>query len=105
MYNRMMTTNMVQFFLIATLPINIVYIGIFFTVELAFGLVASSYFAMADGEVTASVGLKKSAGAFAFISGMFGYYTLGHLMCQDALLFSFPMGDTSRFLKGKRKFL
>ena len=48
---------------------------------MAFGLVASSYFAMADGELTASVGLKKSAGAFAFISGMLGYYTLGHLMC------------------------
>ena len=79
------------------------YIGIFFTVELAFGLVASSYFAMADGNVVASVGLKKAGGAFAFMSGMLGYYTVGHLMCQEALAFSFPLGDTSRFYKSKRK--
>ena len=79
------------------------YIGIYFTVELAFGLVASSYFAMADGEVAASVALKKSGGAFAFISGMLGYYTVGHLMCQEALFFSFPLGDTSRFFRSKRK--
>ena len=79
------------------------YIGIFFTVELAFGLVAASYFAMADGEVAASVALKKSGGVFGFISGMLGYYTLGHLMCQEALVFSFPMGDTSRLYNSKRK--
>lgn len=79
------------------------YIGIFFAVELAFGLVAASYFAMADGKVAAGIALKKSGGAFGFISGMLGYYTLGHLMCQEALFFSFPMGDTSRFFKGKKK--
>lgn len=40
-----------------------------------------------------------SAGAFAFASGMLGYYTLGNLMCQEALKFSFPMGDTSHYFK------
>lgn len=44
-----------------------------------------------------------AAGAFAFASGMLGYYTLGNLMCQEALKFSFPMGDTSRFFKGSSK--
>ena len=96
-------TNLDQFFLIATLPINLVYIGIFFTVELAFGLVAASYFAAADGHSAASIALKKSGGAFGFISGMLGYYTLGHLMCQEALFFSFPLGDTSRLFRKEKK--
>jgi len=35
---------------------------------------------------------------------MLGYYTLANLMCQEALRFSFPMGDTSRiFGQGGRK--
>lgn len=35
---------------------------------------------------------------------MLGYYTLANLMCQEALHFSFPMGDTSRiFGQGGRK--
>jgi uncharacterized protein len=78
---------------------NLVYFLIFLTVELAFGLVAASYLALADGAESTSTGLKKAGGAFGFISGMLGYYTLGHLMCQEALFFAFPMGDTSRYFK------
>ena len=87
------------FFLIGSLTINLVYIGIFATVELAFVLVAASYFATADGNVAAGIALKKAGGVFAFLSGLLGWYTLGHLMCQEALFFSFPMGDTSHFYK------
>jgi uncharacterized protein len=57
--------------------------------------------ALADGADGASVNLKKAGGAFGFISGLLGYYTLGHLMCQEALFFSFPMGDTSRYFRRK----
>lgn len=77
------------------------YIGIFFTVQLAFTLVAASYFATADGHDNTALGLKKTAGAFAFVSGLLGYYTVANLMCQEALFFSFPMGDTSRFFSRK----
>jgi len=91
------------FFLIGSLPINLVYIGIFGFVELCFVLVAASYFAAADGHAIAAEALKKSGGAFAFLAGLLGYYTVGHLMCQQALFFSFPMGDTSRFfIRGKK---
>lgn len=79
------------------------YFLIFLTVELCFGLVAASYLALADGAEGASTNLKKAGGAFGFISGMLGYYTLGHLMCQEALNFSFPMGDTGRFFKRNQK--
>lgn len=78
-------------------PRNIVYIGIFFTVQMAFTLVAASYFAAADGHPSGSEALKKAGGVFAFLSGLLGYYTVGNLMCQDALQFSFPMGDTSHY--------
>lgn len=68
---------------------------------MAFTLVAASYFATADGHVNSGIALKKTAGAFAFVSGMLGYYTVGNLMCQEAMFFSFPMGDTSRFFQPK----
>lgn len=95
----MLWTVFNTFFLIGSLPINLVYIGIFATVELAFGLVAAGYFAAADGKQDTSTALKKAGGAFAFVSGLLGYYTLGHLMCQEALFFSFPMGSTEQFFK------
>ncbi|KAI4158423.1 MAG: hypothetical protein LQ342_007464 [Letrouitia transgressa] len=89
------------FFLLGSLPLNLVYIGIFFGVEMAFTLVAASYFATADGRTDTGIALKRSGGAFAFIAGMFGYYTVANLMCQEAMFFSFPMGDTSRFFQRK----
>jgi uncharacterized protein len=80
-----------------------VYFLIFLTVELAFGLVAASYFALADGSNNVGTNLKKAGGVFGFISGLLGYYTLGHLMCQEALFFTFPMGDTSSFFRRRSK--
>jgi uncharacterized protein len=62
---------------------------------MAFTLIAASYFAAADGSTDASIALQKSGGVFAFLSGLLGYYTVGNLMCQEALNFRFPMGDTS----------
>ena len=91
------------FFLIGSLPLNFVYIGIFFTVQMAFTLVAASYFAAADGHPAASVALQKAGGVFAFLSGLLGYYTVGNLMCQEALSFRFPMGDTSRFFGNQER--
>lgn len=91
------------FFLLGSLPLNLVYIAIFFTVQGAFTLVAAAYFAAADGHASLASALNTAGGAFAFASGMFGYYTVANLMCQEALNFSFPMGDTSRFFRRKQK--
>lgn len=81
---------------------NLVYIGIFFTVQMAFTLVAASYFAAADGHLGTSTGLKKTGGVFAFLSGLLGYYTVGNLMCQQSMHFSFPMGDTSHHFQPRK---
>jgi L-lactate utilization protein LutB len=54
---------------------------------------------MADGLVETSANLMTAAGAFAFVSSLLGYYCVFHGLCQDAVPFSIPMGDTSRVWK------
>ncbi|KAL3419898.1 hypothetical protein PVAG01_08397 [Phlyctema vagabunda] len=85
------------FFFLGSLPINLVYIGIFGFVEICFTLVAASYFATADGALDTGIALKKAGGVFGFLAGLLGWYTVGHLMCQTTFFWHFPMGDTSRF--------
>ncbi|KAF1848913.1 uncharacterized protein K460DRAFT_279598 [Cucurbitaria berberidis CBS 394.84] len=89
-------------FLIASLPTNLVYIGIFFTVEFGFMLVAASYFAAADGHAAASVSLKKGGGGFCFVSGIIGWYLTFALLLKDSIV-EFPLGDTSRYFAKSRK--
>lgn len=60
-------------FLIASLPTNLVYIGIFFTVDLGFLTVAASYFAEADGHHGSAIALKQAGGAFCFVAGLIGW--------------------------------
>lgn len=68
---------------------------------MAFTLVAAGYFLLADGHDATAKVVNITGGAFAFASGMLGFYTVGNLMCAEALNFSFPMGDTSHFFKKK----
>jgi len=72
------------------------------TSQLTYTFLGASYFALADDNVAASEALKKVGGVFGFLAGLLAWYTLGHLMCQEALLFSFPMGDTSHLYKPKK---
>lgn len=46
--------------------------------------------------------MQKAAGAFGFVAGLLGYYSTAHYLCEDALGFSVPMGDTSREKKRSR---
>ncbi|EAW11657.1 putative Acetate transporter [Aspergillus clavatus NRRL 1] len=93
----------VLFFTIAAMPMNLVYTAMLGTSQITYTLLAASYFAMADEKATAGVGLKKAAGAFGFVSGLLAWYVVAHLMCQDALFFSFPLGDTSRLYARLRR--
>ncbi|KAM5355041.1 hypothetical protein ACJ41O_001687 [Fusarium nematophilum] len=87
------------FFMIGSLPINLVSFGIFTTIFLCFTFDAASNFALADGKKEIAKSLMTTAGAFGFISGLLGYYSCAASMCQDALPFNLPVGDTSRFFK------
>ncbi|KAH7077154.1 GPR1/FUN34/yaaH family-domain-containing protein [Paraphoma chrysanthemicola] len=89
-------------FLVASLPTNLVYIGIFFTVELGFLLVASSYFAAADGHPNSSAALKKGGGGFCFVAGLIGWYLTFHLLLKDSIV-ELPLGDTSRYFAKTKK--
>ncbi|KAF2729212.1 hypothetical protein EJ04DRAFT_537962 [Polyplosphaeria fusca] len=73
-------TVFVLTFLIASLPTNLVYIAIFFTVDLGFLTVAASYFAAADGHEASSIALKKAGGVFCFIAGLIG---CAHMYCSS----------------------
>ncbi|CAG8936463.1 unnamed protein product [Penicillium salamii] len=87
------------FFLLASCTLNIVYILLFLTLELCLIFDAASSFVLADGSVEKSANLMTAAGAFAFVSSLLGYYSVLHYLCEDALPFSVPMGDTSRAWK------
>jgi succinate-acetate transporter protein len=89
-------------FLIASLPTNLVYIAIFFLVDLGFLTVAVSYFAVADGHLASSVALKKSGGVFCFLDGLVGWYLTFHLLLKDSLV-ELPLGDTSRYFAKSRQ--
>lgn len=78
---------------------NLAYIGIYFFTELSFVLIAASYFATADGNLSTSSACRKAGGVFGFLGGMCGWYTMFHLMAQRTFSCSFPLGDTSRFFK------
>lgn len=66
-------TIFVLIFFIASLPTNLVNILIFAFVDIAFLLVAASYFAAADGHQNAYTGLKKAGGVFCFLAGLVGW--------------------------------
>ncbi|KAF3401977.1 Protein alcS [Penicillium rolfsii] len=85
----------VLFFTIAAMPMNIIYTAMLGTSQITYTVLAASYFSVADDRAATGLALKKAAGAFGFVSGLLAWYTVGHLMCQDALFFSFPLGDTS----------
>ncbi|USP77000.1 hypothetical protein yc1106_04274 [Curvularia clavata] len=89
-------------FLVASLPTNLVYILIFFFVELGFLFVAASYFAVADGHPAASTALKKAGGVFCFLSGLTGWYLEFALLLNDSIV-ELPLCDTSRFFAKSRK--
>ncbi|CAN9457862.1 unnamed protein product [Alternaria alternata] len=94
--------NALGFFMITSLPTNLVYIIIFFCVELGFLLVSASYFAVADGHPAASISLKKGGGAFCFLAGLTGWYLTFALLLKDSIA-ELPLGDTSRFFAKSRK--
>ncbi|KAI8650572.1 hypothetical protein NCS57_01391300 [Fusarium keratoplasticum] len=93
------------FFMLASAPTNLVSFGIFTTIFFCFLFDAASNFALADGHESNAKGLMQAGGAFGFISGLLGFYSCAAGMCADALPFTLPVGDTSRFFKKNHKTL
>ncbi|KAH8176698.1 hypothetical protein LIA77_05116 [Sarocladium implicatum] len=95
-------TIFVLTFLIASLPTNVVYILIFTFVDIAFLLIAASYFALADGHDSSATGLKKAGGVFCFLAGLVGWYLTLHLLIKDSIV-ELPLGDTSKYFPKARQ--
>lgn len=72
-------------------------------IEFCLVLDGTSQFVKADGHDALYVRMQKAAGAFGFVAGLLGYYSTAHYLCEDALGFKVPMGDTSNWSLTKRK--
>lgn len=75
---------------------------VFACIELCLIFDGSSQFAKADGNDDMYARLQTAAGAFGFLAGLLGYYSTAHYLCQDALGFELPMGDTSHWSLTKK---
>lgn len=76
----------------------IIYTGL----ELSYILNCAAHFAIADGKVVTSKALTKAAGACGFVAALAGFYVVAHELCQSAIPFDIPLGDTSRFARRKK---
>lgn len=74
---------------------DLVTIATYAALEIYLCLLGASYFVAAEDRAGDAIAVKKTAGSFAFIAGLLGYYSMGHAICQDQGLpsFLFPMGD------------
>lgn len=88
---------------IALLSSNFVYISIFATLQVCLTLDAGGWFLLANGNGATSIALTKASGVFGFLAGLLGFYTTAHYLCEDALPFDIPMGDTSRIVARWRR--
>jgi succinate-acetate transporter protein len=94
-------------YLICSLRTNVVFVVIFFTLVIAFGLLAGAYWQIANalGGDTAALALSsrllKAAGAFTFVTCMAGWWIFFAIMLA-ALDFpiQIPVGDLSTMIKG-----
>lgn len=96
-------------YLICSLRTNIVFVVIFFTLVIAFGLLSGAYWQLAnaygDGmnadKIALAHRLQVAAGAFTFVTSMAGWWIFFAIMLA-ALDFPFqiPVGDLSTLIKG-----
>jgi len=96
-------------YLICSLRTNVVFVVIFFTLVIAFGLLSGAYWQLANafgnGNDAAAIALagrlQKAAGAFVFVTSMAGWWIFFAIMLA-ALDFPFqiPVGDLSTMIKG-----
>jgi len=94
-------------YLVCSIRTNLIFFLIFFTLVPAFGLLAGSYFQLANGQAALAVKLAEAAGAFTFVTCMCGWYIFFAIMLASVdFPFDLPLVDLSSVVKGaseKRK--
>jgi len=88
-------------YLILSIRTNVVFFLIFFTLVIAFGLLAGAYWQASNGNIALAGRLQVAAGAFAFVTSACGWWIFFAIMLA-ALDFPFqlPVGDLSSVVKG-----
>lgn len=95
-------------YLICSLRINVCFVIIFFTLTMAFSLLAGVYWELAGAlagelaKVEVAHRLQVAAGAFLFVTSLTGWYTFLAVMLQ-AIDFPLqvPVGDLSKYMRGR----
>ena len=88
-------------YLVAALRTNIVFVIIFATLVVAFGLLAGAYWQIAQGSAALGSKLIIAAGAFTWVTCVAGWWIFAAqiLACVDFPL-NLPVGDLSTMIKG-----
>lgn len=88
-------------YLICALRTNAIFVGIFFTLVLAFACLAGSYWQLAKGHAAEAVTLQHAGGGFTFVTCLLGWYLFFiQLLASVDFPLNLPVGDLSRLIKG-----
>lgn len=88
-------------YLICSLRTNLVFFMIFFNLVCAFGLLSGSYLQATKGKTALAGRLQEAAGAFQFVTCLFGWYIfLAIMLASVDFPLSLPLVDLSTIVKG-----
>lgn len=88
-------------YMICALRTNLVFVGIFFTLVLAFGFLTGAYFHNAQGNATLAGKLIIGGGACAFVTCILGWWIFAAILLASLdFPFGLPVGDLSTMIKG-----
>lgn len=83
------------------LLVFLVFVMIFFTLLIAFGLSAGAYFNVALGNDAMGATLQVAGGAFAFVAALSAWWVLfAQMLASVDFPFSLPVGDLSTVIRG-----
>lgn len=86
--------------MLGSLRTNMVFVALFFALDIAFFLLAAAYFRISEGRDPTT--LLKAGGAFAFITAICGWYIMLALtLGSTGFPVSIPLGDLSGFMSKK----
>lgn len=91
-------------YLITALRTNVVFVLLFFFLDITFFLLTGTYILIGNGNVANLTMMLHVSGAFAFLTVLCGWYLLVVLMFgSTGIPIALPVGDLSGFLSGKSK--
>ncbi|KAK4051492.1 hypothetical protein OIO90_004706 [Microbotryomycetes sp. JL221] len=95
---------LVLIYLVASLRTNLVFVALFFFLDITFWLLVGAYLNISKANVSNLTMILKAAGAFAFLTCACGWYLMLVLtLGSTGFPFALPVGDMSGFMARKAK--